>query len=299
MGRRRELAVRPAEGASLAAAVTEPKSELERRVQELQNTVLKEDTVQALEGFSEDDLLDIYQDLLALPASSDVAAPAEKQGSQVADDTATVRAVEQRLFGTGAPADVDIATSGVKSSLSAALLQRRATSLVPEGTVGEDVAPVPSSSADTGLGEGQDYKRVLARLHGIIAKVQDAQLRAASGPVQDVLPVSIIADQEWGSLVRVCMREEDAAAAELAVDLMKRSGASVSEESINHVLAFYAERGDVPRAETFMANALGGTLSILLIKSFTPNVSSSVTNRNPARSPCQSPFTRCCTQDHP
>ncbi|KZP09596.1 hypothetical protein FIBSPDRAFT_873449, partial [Athelia psychrophila] len=136
---------------------------------------------------------------------------------------------------------------------------RRAASLVPEGTVGEDVAPVPSSSADTGLGEGQDYKRVLARLHGIIAKVQDAQLRAASGPVQDVLPVSIIADQEWGSLVRVCMREEDAAAAELAVDLMKRSGASVSEESINHVLAFYAERGDVPRAETFMANALGAS----------------------------------------
>ncbi|KZP12343.1 hypothetical protein FIBSPDRAFT_799096 [Athelia psychrophila] len=55
------------------------------------------------------------------------------------------------------------------------------------------------------------------------------------------------------------MREEDAAAAELAVDLMKRSGASVSEESINHVLAFYAERGDVPRAETFMANALGAS----------------------------------------
>ncbi|KAF7978170.1 hypothetical protein HWV62_1360 [Athelia sp. TMB] len=253
MRRRRDLVVRPAEGMSLASPMAEPKSELERRVQALQATVVQEDTVQALGGFSEDDLLDIYQDLLALP-SPDAMTTTPNELSPVEEDAATVHAVEQRLFGAERSADGELNTGNGSSSLAAALLHRQGASPLLEEAA--DLNDTPTSDIDVQLGQVQEYHRVLERLQGIVGKVQDAQLRAARGPVQDVLPVSIIADNEWASLVRVCMHEQDVAAAELTVDLMKRSGASISEDSINRVLAFYAERGDVSGVENFMTNAL-------------------------------------------
>ena len=157
-------------------------------------------------GFSEDDLLDIYQDLLALPPSPDALTTTTNELSQVEEDAATVHAIEQRLFGAERSADVEFSTGNGSSSLAAALLHRQGAPTLLEGATDPNDISTSNLNVPLRQGEIRGYHRVLERLQDIVGKVHDAQLRATRGPVQDVLPVSIIADNEWASLVRVCVR---------------------------------------------------------------------------------------------
>ncbi|KAG1733492.1 hypothetical protein EDB19DRAFT_1730423 [Suillus lakei] len=58
--------------------------------------------------------------------------------------------------------------------------------------------------------------------------------------------------------VRVCIRDGDSGSAERAIELVKLSGVTPPEDSINMVLGYHALHGNIERFEGFMANILSG-----------------------------------------
>lgn len=131
---------------------------------------------------------------MAIP-SSEVAKPTNEL-SETEQDQALVHAVEQRLFGA-APVVVD----GLSRIASVLQQNRHATTFAYDGKAECD------GTEDTGDHmTGHGYRRVLSRLQSIISRLNDTQLKVAPGShIQDSLPVGIVSDREWLSLVRVCV----------------------------------------------------------------------------------------------
>ncbi|TFK48318.1 hypothetical protein OE88DRAFT_1664830 [Heliocybe sulcata] len=76
-------------------------SDLEKRVEALQGTVLREETVIDVPSYSEDDLLSIYEDLLAIPSSAQQESIAEAEEAKLSieeEDRLTIQALSDRLL---------------------------------------------------------------------------------------------------------------------------------------------------------------------------------------------------------
>ncbi|KAI0632976.1 hypothetical protein C8Q77DRAFT_860489 [Trametes polyzona] len=96
------------------------------------------------------------------------------------------------------------------------------------------------------------YRSAINKLREIVGAVESV------GSPQEILhDVPVLSPQEWISLVRTCVREQDGEAAETVVSLMKRSGAPELEEALNTTLDLYADRGDVGNTERFIATFIG------------------------------------------
>ncbi|KAI0354292.1 hypothetical protein OH77DRAFT_1405482 [Trametes cingulata] len=109
----------------------------------------------------------------------------------------------------------------------------------------DDSASVPSDIRS-------QYSAAITKLREIVGALESVRR-----PDTPPLDVPILATEEWLSLVRVCVREQDGAAAEAVIELMKRAGIPVPEEAVNATLDFYAERGDIANTERFLASYIG------------------------------------------
>ena len=76
-------------------------------------------------------------------------------------------------------------------------------------------------SLDVAADMKSQYMAAISKLREVVETLESAQGGSGSLPA----PVSILAPEEWISLIRVCAEEQDGPAAEAAVDLMKVSRA--------------------------------------------------------------------------
>jgi hypothetical protein len=144
--------------------------------------------------------LDIYQDLLALPSTGDteVSVP-HNEVSQVEKDQATVLAMDQRLV--GAALDLDSSSSPVANSLQ----HRRTPDLTQVHNTGETVH-MGAAEHDILSRFDQPYQRIISRLKTTVAQLDAVQKITSSKMVsQGSIPITILADHEWLSLVRTCV----------------------------------------------------------------------------------------------
>ncbi|KAI0369283.1 hypothetical protein BV20DRAFT_968143 [Pilatotrama ljubarskyi] len=100
------------------------------------------------------------------------------------------------------------------------------------------------------------YTAAIAKLREIVGA-----LESVHRPDTPPLDLPLLPKEEWLSLVRVCVREQDGAAAEAVIDIMQRAGTPVPEEALNTALDLYADRGDVANTERFLATFVGQSLS--------------------------------------
>ncbi|KZT03252.1 uncharacterized protein LAESUDRAFT_762039 [Laetiporus sulphureus 93-53] len=186
-------------------------TELEERVKALQQTAASSELLNSSLTYSEDDLLRIYEALLAIPASETPAAsvPREK------DDTELVEAVAHRL----------LEPSGLASASSAPSRQ------IHHAIVGR-------------------LQQIMSEIDSFQSSMFKEKLKEGEGVEQvKEFPTSLITNKEWSALARTCISAKDYATAELVLNLMKRSGSLNMEESINDLLAAYASEGNVSGTE--------------------------------------------------
>ena len=143
-------------------------------------------------GLSEDDLVDIYEDLLALPTQK---LPQQTQQSQAEADHAMMLAVKRRLF-NDVPESILSITSPLISTLWSLRAQTSSSSMSDE-------------PAETGHYEGQQHGKphltIVIRLKSIIEKLDAVRTTVDSGAIQQNIPISILSLQEWRSLIRTCV----------------------------------------------------------------------------------------------
>ncbi|KAI5114598.1 hypothetical protein M0805_006232, partial [Coniferiporia weirii] len=70
-------------------------------------------------------------------------------------------------------------------------------------------------------------------------------------------PVVLLTPQEWDALVGTCIEDGDLAAAEYALELVKRSGSAIPEKLLDDVAASHAKRGSVPGIVAFFNKFIG------------------------------------------
>ncbi|KAH9894019.1 hypothetical protein C8Q73DRAFT_745662 [Cubamyces lactineus] len=97
------------------------------------------------------------------------------------------------------------------------------------------------------------YSAAITKLKEIVGALETAS-SSSTGPAPSI---SVLPEQEWAALVRTCVREKDAAAAEAVIDLMKRSGSHVPDVLLSTTMSLYADRGDIANTERFLTTFAG------------------------------------------
>lgn len=218
-------------------------SELEKRVQSLQEAAEREKPDDEPPSFSEEELCAFYEDLLDVSAIQHEGHIQLEHSAVTKDvakqDLATISAIEQRLLDSFPPTDEE------------------PPHLQESDVVSEDVS--------------QPYQRLLAQLHGIITRLEAVQGNVTSpdqitsgtqfAPLRQFFPVSVISVNECEAFVRVSLRAQDNSAAEKALDIMKRAGMPIPVHSVTDTLRSYANAGKVANFEQAMAKYLSDTPS--------------------------------------
>jgi len=161
-------------------------------------------SIQNLPGFSEEDLLDIYQDLLALPSTGDAQeSVSHHEVSQAEDDQTMVLAVDHRLLNAAPDMDSSL------SPMATAMRHRRTQDLIQAQNI-EQIASTESAEHDTILHHDQPYQRIISRLQTIIVRLNAVRSIVSSGineaGTQGNVSIGILTIREWLSLVRICVR---------------------------------------------------------------------------------------------
>ncbi|EKM52656.1 uncharacterized protein PHACADRAFT_149497 [Phanerochaete carnosa HHB-10118-sp] len=200
-------------------------STLEERVNALKNTMVSEEDLETHEFYDEEQLLAVYEDLLALP----------KEG---APDTQTTPIVKQ------------------PEEDSLPIVNKIAERLLPDISEPSTstVAPQPVRHALI-----KHLEHMQTDLEAVEAAMKKSEPVVPSDEPREFLsstPVVLVTQKEWIALVAHCVREHDTEAAERVLALMKRSRCDTPEESFNIVLAVYAEAGDIERADQFVSKFL-------------------------------------------
>lgn len=214
--------------AALAEPTRDISSELDRRVKALEVAAIAQKAELDPPSYTEQDLLFLYEDLLALPKNDKVSQshPEALKQTQAEQDLSILNAIDQRLC------PIEDVTP------SKELRQLHSSYHLAEHSV-------------------QLYHRVLARAHDIVSRVESVRSSLSDGAVHtDFVPISVLSIPEYESLVRVCVQARDGAAAERALDIMKRSGIPLPDTTITEVLELYADRGNVEGVENVLASYL-------------------------------------------
>ncbi|KIM41828.1 hypothetical protein M413DRAFT_445040 [Hebeloma cylindrosporum] len=202
---------------------THPIQELERRVNALDEAIETEELAFQPFFYSENDLLAIYQDVLAVPTpeptSSDTKAALEAvKQAEIEQDRRILEEVEARLLG-----DIPV-------------------------------------TAEPGSVEDQPgYRRVLARAHEVLSRAEAARLRVDPNATTTPVPLAVLSIREFEALVRTSLQQDDTRAAEIALDVMKKSNIPLPSTSITQFLKLYAASGDSKAADEFLAKFLTDT----------------------------------------
>ncbi|KAG6914336.1 hypothetical protein DXG01_000960 [Tephrocybe rancida] len=216
------------ESNSLAARAGQIKldagAELARRVKDLEQAVNAEKAALDPPTYSEEDLMLLYEDVLALPSEPEKAADPtlqELEQQQFKQDMAAVCAAEER----------------------AVLNEQLASSSTP----------LPP------------YRRLLIHTQTALSRIEAARetIKLSPNPEPSItknefLPVTLLTFPEFGSILRLSIRAGDAEAADLTLDLMKRSGLAIPEDMLNPLLKVYASAGNVQGAEQVLVRYLNG-----------------------------------------
>ncbi|KAF8064092.1 hypothetical protein FPV67DRAFT_1782444 [Lyophyllum atratum] len=233
----------PTEGGSLAARtgqiVSDPRAELERRVKALEAAASAEMSSLDPPSYTEEELMFLYDDLLALPPAPEQKVeppPEEVARLQVEEDKAVVCAVQQRLLSP----DSEAVSSQYTST--------------DENLGSVNVKPLP-----------QAYRRVLSHVHDVVSRVEASRAALRSSPTAEpsvfqdnFLPVTILSIAEFGSLFRVARLGKDGEAAELTLNLMKRSGFAIPEQMATDIMELYSWTANVAGTERIITNYLDG-----------------------------------------
>lgn len=143
------------------------------------------------------------------------------------------------------------------------LLERpsKSADLATIHALGERFAPAEEEqSVSVVEAEAEPHRMALARIHRLLSKLDGARELALSisadgnvgeaehEPVQFVSP-GLLSQREWDALLRYSISNDDAAAAELALEIGLRTDNALTEKVVNDVLTVYASRGDVVSTE--------------------------------------------------
>ncbi|KAF8154238.1 hypothetical protein B0H34DRAFT_773588 [Crassisporium funariophilum] len=195
--------------------------ELERRVQALDDTIGAEELAQDGPFYSEGELTSMYQDVLAIP---------------IPESEPTNQAEIEALKQAEAEEDLDILQ----------ILEERLCN--------------PTIEMDSGgLKLDSAARRILVRAHEVVSRVEATRNVVnpdASLNPQNFLPISVLTIRECQALVRVSMKTKDAKAAELALDIMKRTGLPIPDGAVTEILKLYATSGNLAAADNLLANFL-------------------------------------------
>ncbi|KAJ7054742.1 hypothetical protein C8F01DRAFT_1162743 [Mycena amicta] len=205
-----------------------PLAELEQRIIALKEAADSEVRAAETPLYSEEALVAMYEDLLAHPEEAAASVP-ELQAPRE-PDYVVVRRLEKQLIVPD--------TSSVPSRHSPLL----------EKLKGDTSPTFEPPKVDAKL---ELHRRVLQLAH---AKLQFLGILSSSTSV----PIPLFTIEEYKALTRLCIQEDDIDAAEAVLELMKRSGLVVPEESLTLVLRQYSDIGNATGAEYCLANFLSG-----------------------------------------
>ncbi|KAG5635390.1 hypothetical protein H0H81_011449 [Sphagnurus paluster] len=199
--------------------ISDARSELERRVKALEEAASTEMSALDPPSYTEEELMFIYEDLLALPPVSEVEnklSPTELAQQQAEEDTSVIKAAEQRL-------------------------------LAPDP--GEEI------SSPTHHRLLAHINAVVTRVEAV-RKASMTSADAESPAFQNSLPVTVLSTAEFESLLRVCIRDSNISAAEMTLTLMKRSGFVIPQNIVTNTMELYARAGNVTAIEKTLATYL-------------------------------------------
>jgi hypothetical protein len=114
---------------------------------------------------------------------------------QAEDDQTVLNAVDQRLLYT-AP-DVDNSLSPIATSLRQRQDATRTT---------DPVANVEATEHDAMLHYKQPYRRIISRLRIMCFRLEAVRSAVSKTTSQKSVPISVLTDREWSSLIRTCVR---------------------------------------------------------------------------------------------
>ncbi|KAH9176110.1 hypothetical protein EDB89DRAFT_1941983 [Lactarius sanguifluus] len=213
-------------------------NELARRVEALAVTAETEgDLLDSDLTYREEELLELYEDLLALPDDEAKATPARVSTEE--RDRALVEAIVSRLSpSTSAPSD----------ALSALLYQRTPSD--------SPLIPVQAQTSTSSTLPHRVALDLLTPISQELTAIRNAHVSSAND-----VPLALLSVEEWQSLTRVCLAHDDPRSAKNTVELMMASGMELVEEHANDVIGWYAERGDVLGCEQFMQTFIKGPLT--------------------------------------
>ncbi|KAG2005642.1 hypothetical protein CC2G_002029 [Coprinopsis cinerea AmutBmut pab1-1] len=199
--------------------VPEALKELDRQVRALEEIAGVEEVVTYEPTFTEQELTSFYQDVLDLPVE-------DQQEAQLRVDQQAVRK----------------ARAAEDAAIVEALYERF------------DVDNAASTSQ-------RPYLTILSRLESIVTRLENTDRLAspeAATQEQQSFPVAILSSRECEALVRTALKSRDLRSAESTLDLMKRTGLKVPEQSITDVLAIYSKLGNASAADSLLSRHLTG-----------------------------------------
>ncbi|KAF8999820.1 hypothetical protein BDQ17DRAFT_1391436 [Cyathus striatus] len=228
---------------------------LEQKLDKLSKVVEVEKAALAEAVYTEEELMNFYQDVLAVPGDQTQSPPNTEalRVTQERKDLAVIDAADNRMMAFAKAKEREVLD--VAGEMDLQLLHEQ-------------------TALDMEL---QPYKRVLKQAHEVMSrleairektiKVKDQQpvgeaeqsMEVRSTAASMVIPVAILSPKECEALVRIAVKEGDPDAAEQALSLIKRAGISLPESSVTEVLKLYADLGHPKEVEELLAKYLTQT----------------------------------------
>ncbi|KAG7094683.1 hypothetical protein E1B28_005503 [Marasmius oreades] len=199
-------------------------SELSQRVRKLEEVAMEHQAVLDPPAYTEEQLLTIYEDLLSNPevAPQTVETPVTEDESNEERDQSLLMQLDQRL----------VASVGSPNSSSESL-----SSMLRRMTRAHRSHEVQRQHEDV---HQEAYLRTLDKVESLVLELDAIQV---CGDKLSVSP-GVLSFSDWEALMRVALRAEDLKSAQLASELMQKTGLDVTEEHVNTILEYFVERGD-------------------------------------------------------
>ncbi|KAF9562861.1 hypothetical protein CPC08DRAFT_662543 [Agrocybe pediades] len=203
-----------------------PLEKLGQQVQAL-DTAIQSDALSVQEfHYSEEELMAIYQDVLAVPI------PEPPEHDEEAAEAARIAVAK-------AETEEDMRLlQGIEDRLG-----------IEQVKPDSEAQPIPL------------HRRILNRAHEIISRAREARVHAnpdaESKPFS--LPIGVLTVREYEALVRTSMNANDYAAGEIALDIAKSANLPFPEEALTKILKTYTVAGNARAADKLLSNFLKDT----------------------------------------
>ncbi|CAL1698254.1 unnamed protein product [Somion occarium] len=212
-------------------------SELEKRVNALKNVTTFQESLED-NSYSEEELLFLYEDLLATPAD---------ESSSDKPDTVFTEEHDVLHLNSVAHRILSIENSDELSTLSDTLSSRLRLLRVEDA----ELESFPSTDISKDTPATTSHRFLVSRLQQLVAEIQG--LHSSSSTSEPQLPLGLLTPIEWGALARYCARVNDSQSLEVVLDLMKQSAVPISEEMLSSVVDILADAGDVNAVESTLS----------------------------------------------